>query len=63
MVPLPKTVLKIVYRNTWQQRFQVALDVRKASKSLSLQGIFLILEKAKNLRGLSQVNKVDGPLL
>jgi hypothetical protein len=28
--------------------------------SLPLEGIFLILEKAKNRRGLSKMNKVDG---
>jgi uncharacterized protein YcgL (UPF0745 family) len=63
MVPLPETVLKIVFQNTSHQRLHVALDVRKVSKSLSLQGIFLILERAKNRRGLIQVTKVDGPFL
>ena len=43
--------------------FHVALVVTKISKSLSHQDIFLILETAKNRRGLSQVNKVDDPLL
>jgi hypothetical protein len=40
----------------------VALDVRNVSKCFSFQGIFLILERAKN-HGLNQINKVDGPFL
>jgi len=49
MVPLPETVLKIVFfRNTSQQRFHVALDVIKVSKSLSLQGIFNFGKRQKS---------------
>ena len=61
MLPLPDNVSKIFFRNTSQESFHVALDVRKFSKSLSLQDICLILERAKNPRGLSQVNKVVDP--
>jgi hypothetical protein len=32
-------------------------------KILAPSGNFLILERAKNRNGLSQVNKVDGPFL
>jgi hypothetical protein len=41
MVPLPETVLKIVFRNTGipQQR-HVALDIRNVSKSLPFRGYF-----------------------
>jgi hypothetical protein len=55
MVPLPETVLQTVFRNSSQQCYQVALDVRNVSKSLPLQG--------KSSSGLSQVIRVDGPLL
>ena len=36
----------------------------RSANLCSLQGIFfIILERAKNRRGLNQVNKVDGPFL
>jgi hypothetical protein len=37
------------------------IDARNVSKSIFLQGIFLILERAKNFREISLVNEVDGP--
>jgi hypothetical protein len=40
MVPLPETVLKIVFQNTSQEYCHFALDVRNVSKPLSLQGFF-----------------------
>jgi hypothetical protein len=33
------------------------------SANLCLSGDFLMLERAKNHRGLRQMNKVDGPFL
>jgi len=54
--------LKIVFRNSSQQSFDVAKDVRNSSNLSSFRA-FLILERSKNRSGLSQVNKLDGQFL
>jgi hypothetical protein len=58
MVPLPETILKIVFRNTSR-----CIRYQECQQIFVPSGHFLILERAKNRRGPSQVNKVDGPFL
>jgi len=43
--------------------FSCCTGCQKGQQIFVFSGHFLILEKAKNRRGLSQVNKVDGPFL
>jgi hypothetical protein len=43
--------------------FSRCVGCEKGQQIFVLSGHFLILERAKNRRGLSQVNKVDGPFL
>jgi hypothetical protein len=53
MLPLRDTVLKLVFRNTSQECWHICAP----------SGHFLILERAKNRKGLSRVNMMDGPFL
>ena len=43
--------------------FSCCIACQKGQQIFFPSGYFLILERAKNRRGLSQVNKVDGPFL
>jgi hypothetical protein len=60
MVPLPKTVLKIVFRNTRSGVFTLRWMSERPAKLCPFTAFFLNLERAKNRRGLSEVN---GPFL
>jgi hypothetical protein len=57
------TVMKVVFRNTSQQSCHFVLDVRNATKFLYLQGVFEILERAKNFKKMNQKNKANSPFL
>jgi hypothetical protein len=60
MVSLPEALLKTVFQNIPQKLCHIALYVRNVSKSLSLQAFFNF-GNSQNHRGLSRLNKVDGP--
>ena len=58
MVPLPETVLKIVISNVFTLCW-----MSERSANLCPFRAFFNFGKSQNRRGLSQVNKVDGPFL
>jgi hypothetical protein len=62
MVPLPETFLKIVFPEYLAAKFSRCVGCQKVQQIFVFSGhFFLIFERAKNRRVLSQVNKVDGP--
>jgi hypothetical protein len=62
MVPLPESL-----ENRFPEYLTVTLShcvgYQECQQIFALLGHFLILERAKNRRGLSQVNNVDGAFL
>jgi hypothetical protein len=58
MVPLPESL-----ENRITVMFSHCIGCQKGQQIFVPSGNFLILERAKNHRWLSQVNKVDGPFL
>jgi hypothetical protein len=63
MVPLPETVLKKIFPKFFSAAFSRCVGCQEGQQIFVPSEHFLILERAKNRRGLSQVNKVDGPFL
>jgi hypothetical protein len=61
MVPLPETVLKNRFPEYLAVTFSSCVRCQKSQQIFVPSGHFLILERAKTRRALSQVNKVEGP--
>ena len=63
MVPLPENSLENRFPEYLAGIFSRCVGCQKSQQIFVFLGHFLILKRAKNRRGLSHVNKVDGPLL
>jgi len=63
MVPLPETVFENLFPKYLAVTFSRCVECQQGQQIFVPSGHFLIFERAKNRGGLSQVNKVAGPLL